>query len=90
MLNTVLLNMRVNGCIVACGMISQYNLEKPDGVYNLSSLIANRVHIQGFIVSNYYHFYPKFIESTLEYISKKEISFTGHNVGKQVVVGAME
>ncbi|KAF6164609.1 hypothetical protein GIB67_032837 [Kingdonia uniflora] len=43
MFDVVLLNMRVNGHIALCGMISQYNLENPDRIYNLSSLIVNRV-----------------------------------------------
>ncbi|KAB1218174.1 Polygalacturonase [Morella rubra] len=35
MLDAGLLNMRVHGRIAVCGMISQYNLDKPEGVYNL-------------------------------------------------------
>ncbi|KAF6164613.1 hypothetical protein GIB67_032841 [Kingdonia uniflora] len=29
-----------------------------------------RVHMQGFIVSDYYYLYPKFIESTLKYVKE--------------------
>ncbi|KAF7728503.1 hypothetical protein EC973_006056 [Apophysomyces ossiformis] len=38
--------------IVACGMISQYNKEKPDGIHNLMQVIAKRLRIEGFIVSD--------------------------------------
>ena len=43
MLDAVLLNMRAHGCIAGCGMISQYNLDKPEGVHNLMHLIYKRV-----------------------------------------------
>ncbi|KAL7176720.1 hypothetical protein ACSBR2_030131 [Camellia fascicularis] len=39
MLDVVLLNMRLRGRIAVCGMISQNNLEQPEGVHNLFCLI---------------------------------------------------
>jgi NADPH-dependent curcumin reductase CurA len=71
MLDAVLLNMRVHGRIAVCGMISQYNLDKPEGVHNLMHLISKRVRIEGFLVFDYYHLYPKFVELVLPYIAKK-------------------
>jgi NADPH-dependent curcumin reductase CurA len=53
MLDAVLAHVNPFARIVACGMISQYNLEKPDGIHNLMSVIANRVLIQGFIVTDH-------------------------------------
>ncbi|KAF6164618.1 hypothetical protein GIB67_032846 [Kingdonia uniflora] len=109
MLDAALLKMRLNGHIAVCGMISQYNLEKPDGIYHLANVITKRIHIKGFLVLDHYHLYPKFLESTLKYIKEGKIVylediaegldsapaaliglFTGHNVGKQVVVVARE
>lgn len=52
-LDAVLANVNPFARIIACGMISQYNLEKPDGIHNLMSIIANRVLMQGFIVSDH-------------------------------------
>lgn len=52
-LDAVLANVNPFARIVTCGMISQYNLEKPDGIHNLMSIIANRVLMQGFIVTDY-------------------------------------
>jgi NADPH-dependent curcumin reductase CurA len=43
------------GRIVACGMISGYNADKPDeryGVKNLMNVIVKSVTIRGFIVSD--------------------------------------
>lgn len=60
MLDAVLARVNPFARIIACGMISQYNLEKPDGVHNLMSIIANRVLMQGFIVSDHYARMPEF------------------------------
>ncbi|KAL9162657.1 hypothetical protein ABFS82_07G106900 [Erythranthe guttata] len=63
MLDAVLLNMRVNGRIAVCGMISQYNLEHPDeGTRNLLCLVTKRIRMEGFLVFDYYNLYPKFLE----------------------------
>ncbi|KAI8003939.1 2-alkenal reductase (NADP(+)-dependent) [Camellia lanceoleosa] len=65
MLDAVLVNMRLHGHIALCGMISQYNLEQPGGVHNLFYLITKRVRMEGFLVFDYYHLYPKFLEMIL-------------------------
>ena len=75
MLDAVLLNMRLNGRISACGMISQYNLENPEGVRNLMQVVAKRIRIQGFIVSDHYHLYDQFLEKTVPYIKEGKITY---------------
>ncbi|MGB1250960.1 MAG: NADP-dependent oxidoreductase [Candidatus Promineifilaceae bacterium] len=53
-LEGALANMRVNGRIPVCGMISQYNAtEAVAGPSNLTSIIGNRLLLKGFIVSDY-------------------------------------
>ncbi|THG04386.1 hypothetical protein TEA_023479 [Camellia sinensis var. sinensis] len=105
MLDVVLLNTRLCGCIAVCGMISQYNLEQLEGVHNLFCLITKRVRI----VFDYYHLYPKFLDMILPHIKEGKITyveevaeglesapaaliglFVDRNVGKQVVVVACE
>ena len=75
MLDAVLLNMRVNARIALCGMISQYNLEKPEGIHNLTMLILKRVRMEGFLILDYYHRYNEFVEKTVPYIKEGKITY---------------
>ncbi|KAF8013550.1 hypothetical protein BT93_I1407 [Corymbia citriodora subsp. variegata] len=75
MLDAVLLNMKIHGQIAVCGMISQYNLEQPEGVHNLMNLILKRVRMEGFLVFDYYHLYPKFLEMVLPQIKEGKIVY---------------
>ncbi len=74
-LDAALLNMRLHGRIPVCGMISQYNLDEPQGVKNLPSIIYKRVRIQGFTVMDYYHLYSKFLDLVLPYIRQGKIVY---------------
>ncbi|RWR96740.1 2-alkenal reductase NADP+-dependent-like protein [Cinnamomum micranthum f. kanehirae] len=75
MLDAVLLNMAIHGRIAACGMISQYNLEEPEGVCNLFGLLVKCVRMEGFVVSDHFHMYPKFLELALQYIKEGKIVY---------------
>ncbi|KAF2325580.1 hypothetical protein GH714_030739 [Hevea brasiliensis] len=86
MLDTVLLNMRIRGRIAACGMISQYNLDKPEGLRNLMSIIGKRVHVEGFVTGDFYHLYPKFLELIIPYIKQDEIVYV-EDVGEGLESG---
>ncbi|XP_068665123.1 2-alkenal reductase (NADP(+)-dependent)-like [Aristolochia californica] len=80
MLDAVLLNMRNHGRISVCGMISQYNLEKTEGVHNLMQLIIKRVRMEGFIVSDHYDKYPKFVEEVRQYLKEGKIVYVEDTV----------
>nr|GMD27770.1 2-alkenal reductase (NADP(+)-dependent)-like [Ipomoea batatas] len=76
MLDAVLLNMKVHGRIIGCGMISQYNnLDKPEGVHNLILIINKRLRFEGFLLADHYDLYPKFLETALQYIREGKISY---------------
>lgn len=74
MLEAVLLNMKVNGRIPACGMISDYNQEG-EGVKNLFKVVTKQIRMQGFLVFNYYHLYPKYLEFVLPLLKEGKIQY---------------
>ncbi|XP_071689549.1 2-alkenal reductase (NADP(+)-dependent)-like [Rutidosis leptorrhynchoides] len=75
MLEAVLLNMRLNGRISACGMISHYNNEQGEAVRNLFHIITKRLLVQGFIVFDHYHLYPKYMKMNIPLIKQGTIRY---------------
>ncbi|KAF8658002.1 hypothetical protein HU200_059462 [Digitaria exilis] len=74
-LEAVLNNMRNHGRIPVCGMISQYNLEQPEGVHNLFQVVAKRVRMEGFMVFDYFSKYYQFEEEMAGYLKEGKISY---------------
>ncbi|KAK7854683.1 2-alkenal reductase (nadp(+)-dependent) [Quercus suber] len=64
MLDAVLLNMRIGG-----------RISYPEGVHNLLQLIAKRIRMEGFLVPNYDHLYPKILELILPYIKEGKVTY---------------
>ncbi|XP_028751991.1 2-alkenal reductase (NADP(+)-dependent)-like isoform X2 [Neltuma alba] len=92
MLDAALLNMRVHGRIAMCGLISQYNLDKHEGVHNLFNLVSKRIRMEGFLVHDHYHLYPKFIEMVIPQIKQGKIVYVediaqGLESGPSALVG---
>ncbi|KAK4794655.1 hypothetical protein SAY86_012649 [Trapa natans] len=75
MLDAVLLNMRRHGRIAACGMISQYNLQQPEGVHNLAQIIFKEIRMVGFLLTEYFRQYPKYLEMVLPLIREGKIVY---------------
>lgn len=75
MLDAVLANMKLRGRIAVCGMISQYGLEQHNGVHNLISLVTKRIRMEGFLVFDYFHLYPKFLGTVLPLIKEGKITY---------------
>ncbi|XVF84227.1 hypothetical protein PTKIN_Ptkin17bG0008900 [Pterospermum kingtungense] len=76
MLDAVLVNLRDHARIAVCGMISQYNLlEQPEGVHNLTSIVTRQVRMQGYLVHEYYHLYPKYLEMIFPLIREGKVVY---------------
>ncbi|XVF37454.1 hypothetical protein REPUB_Repub20aG0009400 [Reevesia pubescens] len=75
MLDAVLLNMRIHGRIAVCGMISQYNNDRLEPVHNLMYIVAIRVRMEGFLVVEFYHLYPKYLEMIIPSIKEGKITY---------------
>ncbi|MCE5167613.1 hypothetical protein HAX54_013130 [Datura stramonium] len=67
--------MKLHGRIAVCGMISQYNLENTEGVHNLFNLIVKRIRMEGFLVFDYYHLYPKYLEMIIPQIKAGSVVY---------------
>ncbi|KDP35121.1 hypothetical protein JCGZ_10655 [Jatropha curcas] len=75
MLDAVLPNMSIRGRISVCGMISQYNLEQPEGVHNLMHLVSKRIRMEGFMVRDYFHLHSQYLEMVLPLIKEGKIVY---------------
>ncbi|PSR98761.1 2-alkenal reductase [Actinidia chinensis var. chinensis] len=75
MLDAALGNMRVHGRIAICGMVSEQNLFKPQGIHNLFHLISKRVTMRGFLQSDYLHLFPRFLEDVISYYKQGKIVY---------------
>ncbi|KAL6642403.1 hypothetical protein ACP70R_020584 [Stipagrostis hirtigluma subsp. patula] len=74
MLDAVLLNMRVHGRVAVCGLVSQYNLERPEGPRNLFQLVVKSLRVEGFLVSNYGgEYYRRFEEEMAGYLREGKV-----------------
>ncbi|KAK6775980.1 hypothetical protein RDI58_026981 [Solanum bulbocastanum] len=75
MLDEVLLHMNLYGRIAVSGMISQYNLKKPDGIHNLFCLISKRLRMEGFSEFDFRHKVPEYLEFAIQHIREKKLLF---------------
>ena len=58
-----------------CGLVSQYNEVNPEGVRNLHAFLANRVKLQGFIVSDRLELWPQALKDLASWVSSGKIKY---------------
>jgi NADPH-dependent curcumin reductase CurA len=73
--DTVLARMNPFGRIALCGLISQYNALEPYGLKNVSSLLVNRIRLQGFIVSDYLARWPEAFKDIGQWLKEGRIKY---------------
>lgn len=75
-LEGALANMRMNGRIPVCGMISQYNATGAvPGPSNLANIIGNRLLLKGFIVSDYMNRSAEFYVDMADWLASGQIKY---------------
>lgn len=67
-------NMREQGRIVLCGLISQYNLsETPAAPRNLGLVLARRLTMRGFLVFDHFDLHDRFLSQMREWIAEGKV-----------------
>ncbi|KAJ6741350.1 ALLYL ALCOHOL DEHYDROGENASE NADP-DEPENDENT OXIDOREDUCTASE-LIKE PROTEIN-RELATED [Salix purpurea] len=56
-------------------MISQYNLQQPEGIQNITTVVFKRIRLEGFVVMDYFDQYSKFLDFILPYIREGKIVY---------------
>jgi NADPH-dependent curcumin reductase CurA len=75
-LDAALLNLNEGARIVFCGAISGYNSAEPvPGPFNWWQILARRVTLQGFLVSNYVDRFPEGIAQMGSWVEQDKIKF---------------
>jgi NADPH-dependent curcumin reductase CurA len=94
-LEAALSAMRTRGRIVACGAIARYNDDAPaPGPRNLALVIAKRLVIKGFIVSDWFDRSPEFVKEVSAYLRDgrlrvKETVVEGLEQAPQAFIGLL-
>ncbi len=75
-LDAALASINLKARIVMCGMISQYNLDKPmPGPYFLANAITKRARLEGFIVFDYYDRAHEAVKELVAWHSQGKIKY---------------
>ena len=61
--------------IAVCGLISQYNATEPYGVKTFQSILANRIKVQGFIVSDRMELWAKALPELVGWVAAGKIKY---------------
>ncbi|KAL3636937.1 hypothetical protein CASFOL_019236 [Castilleja foliolosa] len=75
MFDEVLKRLNINGRVVVCGMISQYNLSEPKGIKNLFSVITKRLSLRGFLVEDYLNMYYEYAEWAVKKLQENKLVY---------------
>ena len=75
MLDEVIMHMKPHGRIAACGMISQYNLEEPEGIHNMFNVVVKSLEIKGFVETDFKHIYPEYLEFAIRHLQEGKLVY---------------
>ncbi len=80
LLDTALANLARGARVVICGAISQYNKKPMYGPSNYMKIVTARGYINGIIVFDYIHQYPKAVEEMSQWLSEGKMKTKEHVV----------
>lgn len=63
---------------IMCGGISQYNLDKPQPIYNLLQVVPKRIKMQGFIVLDHADRFPEIIQDLAGLMKEGKLTAKTH------------
>lgn len=74
-----------NSRFVMCGIISQYNTDKPKGPTNLMNVITMRIRMQGFIVTDHAKSFPEGRKELSQWLAEGKLKKNEH-----IIKGGLE
>jgi hypothetical protein len=74
-MDTVLRLMNPFSRIAVCGLVSQYNATEPYAMKNMSSVLVNRIRMQGFIVSDRLELWPRAIGELADWLKQGRLKY---------------
>ncbi len=78
-LNEMLLAMKVQGVIICCGMIADYNrTDNPNPITNLWQVVARQLRMQGFLLHYYADKVPEALEMLEKWIAEGKVKVIEH------------
>ena len=78
--HVVFWRMNAHGRIIVCGMIADYNTDKPGPGPNWLNLIRKRLTIQGFTMPDHWDNIPKMTEALVAYYKAGKIKYRAHTL----------
>ncbi len=78
--HAVYYRMNAHGRIIVCGMIADYNVEKPAPGPNWMNIIRKRLTIQGFTMPDHWDKVPMMMEKLAAYYAQGKLKYRAHKL----------
>ena len=72
--------MNAHGRIVVCGMIADYNTDKPSPGPNWLNIIRKRLTIRGFTMPDHWDQVPYMMQRLAEYLAAGKLKYRAHKL----------